>query len=384
MYIEPVVGSAGTIKVFLDSPSGTLVATFTDSSNSITSLYGGITFHDQSSAYDKQGMTITFSPANTSTLEVDAGENDTEIDETKSGADVTVTVTDPTDDQTGTDIYNSGIDTLHIVTNDAGGATVDVTNCLQTVIIDTGAGTNDTIIVGGIEGENEGYSVPDSTINTGAGNDTVTLNSADDDTFDVATVDFGNNPGGGNTLNVNFAQGTAYLATPQAIDTVNIANGLVQLDQSGRWNTNTFGTISFSGGGQLDLGAQEALVTGMSDADVRAIIANAYNFGSWNGNGITSTYAIDVPSEYAVGYATYGDNGTTGLDLSSGQVLIRPTRVGDANLNGTTDLTDYNKLAINYNHTGTDWAQGDFDYDGTTGLADYNLLAANFNDSFPT
>lgn len=381
VYLESNDTDAGSIYVLLDSPTGTPVATLSGSS-SITSTATGITFHDSSTAYQKQGATLTFTTGGSSTLEIDTGANDAEVDISSSDAATTAKSTDFADSTTGTDTYNGGITALHVVLNDAGAAFLDCTSCAENLTVDTGSGTEDTIDLGGLHSEG---SVAGAVINTGAGDDAVNLAAdGDDDSIVTATIDFGNNPGAGNSLSLSGGPVvTATLAVPQAIDSVSVSDATLKLDQSGRWNTNTFGTIDIEADGVIDLGAQDLLVTGMADADVRGMIVSAYNGNTWTGSGITSSYAIDDPSDYAVGYATYSD-GISGLGLSSGQVLVRPTRVGDADLNGTTQLNDYNLLAANYNHTGTDWAQGDFNYDGTTGLADYNVLASNFNDSFPT
>jgi hypothetical protein len=54
---------------------------------------------------------------------------------------------------------------------------------------------------------------------------------------------------------------------------------------------------------------------------------------------------------------------------------------GDANFDGTVNLSDFNRLAANFGGTNTWWARGDFNFDGNVNLADFNLLAANFGQS---
>jgi hypothetical protein len=107
-------------------------------------------------------------------------------------------------------------------------------------------------------------------------------------------------------------------------------------------------------------------------------VISGFAGGSWNGNGIVSSQGN--ATQLGVGYAEAsvlpsvpGIFGT--VDTSA--VLLRLTRLGDANLDGTVNLQDFNRLAGNFG-TGTRWDQGDFNYDGTVNLADFNRLAANF------
>ena len=52
---------------------------------------------------------------------------------------------------------------------------------------------------------------------------------------------------------------------------------------------------------------------------------------------------------------------------------------GDADVDGTVNLDDFNALAASFGlQTGATWIQGDFNGDGRVNLDDFNLLAANF------
>jgi plastocyanin len=57
---------------------------------------------------------------------------------------------------------------------------------------------------------------------------------------------------------------------------------------------------------------------------------------------------------------------------------IKVARFGDANLDGTVNLNDFNVLAANFGQSNRVWEQGDFNEDGSVDLGDFNLLAANF------
>ncbi len=64
--------------------------------------------------------------------------------------------------------------------------------------------------------------------------------------------------------------------------------------------------------------------------------------------------------------------------MDNTSVLAKYTYYGDANLNGSVTLPDFNALASNFGGSGLRWAQGDFNYDTSVTLHDFNRLAANF------
>jgi hypothetical protein len=56
------------------------------------------------------------------------------------------------------------------------------------------------------------------------------------------------------------------------------------------------------------------------------------------------------------------------------------TLLGDANLDGKVNGSDFNLMATNFNQAVTaGWDKGDFNYDGKVNGNDFVLLAANFN-----
>ncbi|HEV8604857.1 MAG TPA: PQQ-dependent sugar dehydrogenase [Tepidisphaeraceae bacterium] len=64
-------------------------------------------------------------------------------------------------------------------------------------------------------------------------------------------------------------------------------------------------------------------------------------------------------------------------------VLIRPTRIGDLNLEGVVTISDFIDLAANFDKPGTfTWQEGDLNGDQAITIADFIDLAANFNTSY--
>ena len=58
--------------------------------------------------------------------------------------------------------------------------------------------------------------------------------------------------------------------------------------------------------------------------------------------------------------------------------LTADARGGDANLDGTVNLADFNILAANFGATAANWLRADFTGDAQVNLQDFNILAANF------
>ena len=108
----------------------------------------------------------------------------------------------------------------------------------------------------------------------------------------------------------------------------------------------------------------------------------AITAGAWTGTGITSSAAQANSGSFALGYADAADPGNP-AGLPAGEVEIVYTLLGDANLDGAVNGSDFAIMASNFNkadlagHSG--WNEGDFNYDGATNGADFASLAANFN-----
>ena len=112
-------------------------------------------------------------------------------------------------------------------------------------------------------------------------------------------------------------------------------------------------------------------------------ILSGFNGGDWLGTtGITSANAIADPNAYAIGYLANEDVGLgtfLGETIDSDTFIVRGTRKGDANLDGTVSLADFNALAANFGSTDAEWYEGDFqNYDRIVDLSDFNALAGNF------
>ena len=214
-----------------------------------------------------------------------------------------------------------------------------------------------------------------STMFTKTGTGTLTLANTGTNTY-----------GGGTTVN----GGKLLIAAPGALPaggTVTITAGTLQLGAS--TGVETLTSLSLSGTGTFDVNNNHVIIDYGPDpyvdpiASVEAWLATGYNGGKWNGPGINSSAAATnnaTPGNllYGLGYADSADPGNP-AGLASGTMEIKYTLLGDANLSGVVDGTDFGILAANFNKGVTGWDQGDFNYDNVVDGTDFGDLAANFN-----
>lgn len=108
-------------------------------------------------------------------------------------------------------------------------------------------------------------------------------------------------------------------------------------------------------------------------ASIRAALASGYNGGAWTGAGIVSTASDGT---HGLALADSADGVVPSLPADT--ILVRFTRYGDVNLDGTVNFADLLALAQHYGRTSANWDQGDLTYDGSVGFSDLLKLAQNY------
>ncbi len=117
---------------------------------------------------------------------------------------------------------------------------------------------------------------------------------------------------------------------------------------------------------------------------IRGLLTSGFNnAGSWDGNGIASLAARNDPTlGSALGYADSTSLGLTSFDGVSitTAVLVKYTKYGDNNLDGTVDIgNDFSLSLDGLAAHGSTWMQGDYTYDGKVDLGnDFNLFLRSF------
>lgn len=176
-----------------------------------------------------------------------------------------------------------------------------------------------------------------------------------------------------NDVTMSIVEGSKTVGSISGGGTLSIADGTaVGLEQGASpWaTTNTQDLLSMSAsgstGGTLDVTNNKITFASETEADIMALVTNAYNSGAWDQPGITSS---SLTSGLAVGVA----------DTVEG-VIAGYTYAGDANMDGAVNVSDLSILGANYGaSSGALWSTGDYNYDGAVNVSDLSILGANYD-----
>jgi autotransporter-associated beta strand protein len=193
------------------------------------------------------------------------------------------------------------------------------------------------------------------------------------------TLSGSNSYSGGTTVNAGKLLIAANGALPDGA--LAITGGTAQLGH----NTGLASLTSLSvSGGIFDITNNHVMLTyGASDpvGSIYAYLKSGFNNGGWNGaTGIISSAAQTKTNglTYSVGWADGADGTHNVAGLVSGEIELKYTLVGDANLDGSVNGTDFSILAANFGLGVTNWDQGNFLYTSSVNGSDFSALAANF------
>ena len=153
--------------------------------------------------------------------------------------------------------------------------------------------------------------------------------------------------------------------TPYTLDFVLVNTGGTFALPAG---TTTVNQLVIGGGSaQLNVGTSTLVVDyrGASPfAAINAQIVSGRNGGAWNGSGIVTT-------------AASGSLTTLGIAEIGGDVIVKFTYAGDANLDGKINIDDYGLIDTSVGLGLTGWFNGDFNYDGKINIDDYGIIDVN-------
>jgi hypothetical protein len=110
---------------------------------------------------------------------------------------------------------------------------------------------------------------------------------------------------------------------------------------------------------------------GSAYTGVTGLIQSGRNGGAWNGSGIVSLSA--------------SKNFTTlGVAELNGDVVVKFTYGGDANLDGKINIDDYVRIDSGIASHLMGWSDGDFNYDGKINVDDYVIIDSNIGMQEPS
>jgi autotransporter-associated beta strand protein len=187
-----------------------------------------------------------------------------------------------------------------------------------------------------------------------------------------------NSYSGGTSVNAGTLVIGANGALPDGA--VSITGGVLRLGADTGAAQST--SLSVTGSGVLDLTNNHLIINFGNDSDpissIYGELKSGFNNGGWNGPGIISSSAqvLNNGLRYGVGWAD-GKDGVV-HNLSSGQIELKYTLLGDANLDGTVNGSDFSILAANFGLGSTNWDQGNFLFSSSVNGSDFSALAANF------
>jgi hypothetical protein len=140
--------------------------------------------------------------------------------------------------------------------------------------------------------------------------------------------------------------------------TINVLSN--DTDAVGAINPASVAAVSNPSDGSLSINSSNGQITYTPVAGFFGTDSFTYNFK--DNNGLTSNTAT--------------------VSVNVNPIEIMYTLLGDANLDGKVNGTDFTILATNFNQSVTDgWDKGDFNYDGKVNGSDFLALATNFNQS---
>jgi hypothetical protein len=248
----------------------------------------------------------------------------------------------------------------------------------------TGGSGNDTLFIQGNAGSVASSQV---SISGSSGMDTLTVNGG--------TYSFTGDPEAStSSLTVNdnsavvFSAGSGVGINPLHLAGLNIGtNATASLATPGSESNRSLlitGGLTIAGTGLLNMGGNDMIVQGGTESTIYNNLQTGFNVGAgyWNGtSGIASTAAAG-DTTYLTTLSERVSDGSSfdGVTPNVGDVLVKYTLYGDADLNGVLDGADYQQIDNGFgNHSLSGWSNGDFNYDGVVDGSDFSLIDNAFN-----
>jgi autotransporter-associated beta strand protein len=205
---------------------------------------------------------------------------------------------------------------------------------------------------------------------------------------DAGTNNVGAISGAGSTT-VNA--GATLIASSVRQSDLTIVGKLQIRSNGGDDGTSNIGSLAMSNG-QLDLRDNDMVIRdaaiglwdGSQYTGIIGLIASGRDGAAWDGDGIISSSASGSLLT-SLGIASADDLGVagsiwSGQPVASGDVLVRYSYGGDADLDGRITANDYFDIDNGFLTHARAWLNGDFDYNGRVDGDDYFIIDSNYAD----
>jgi hypothetical protein len=206
-------------------------------------------------------------------------------------------------------------------------------------------------------------------------------------------------PGGVIVASNTSYPATVTFASPSALPaytSLNVSAGATAIAAHNGGPNNNLLTSTLTNSGLVDLTNNDLVVRSGSLSTIWGQLQGGYNGGGWNGTTgiISSTAASDTTHLTTLGVMINDSGANTGTASGTalkstvdgsptrdGDILVKYTYYGDANLSGSVDSADYTLIDAGYLSNGSlsGWYNGDFNYDGVINGSDYTLIDNAFN-----
>ena len=200
------------------------------------------------------------------------------------------------------------------------------------------------------------------------------------------------------SLSVGNASAAVIFNATQHLESLSITAGTATMSTNGDRILCTDTLVITAG--QLDLRDNDMIIrsgdigslSGQTYTGVQGLIQSGYDFGGWDGTGITTTMPGAIAGQEVLGAAMGSD--VLGLDalqsdlwegqtVSGASILIKYTYGGDGNLDGAVTGDDYFQIDSGFPAGASGWINGDFNYDGSITGDDYFVIDSNFPSQGP-
>lgn len=205
----------------------------------------------------------------------------------------------------------------------------------------------------------------------------------DDGKISIAPVPAG-------TLAVSVGGGSAasavvFTPTVSRVDSIQInSNGSAAIAVGAHPGEKTVTThsLTLAPGAHFDLGNGRFIVDYSGPSPLPAIAAFIKNGAIFS--SITADPSMTIGYAEASTLLHLASNQSTtlaGLTIDATSIIMLPTRIGDANLDGRVTFSDFQRLEAGFGLPNQGWSGGDFNFDGVVNQADLKLFNENYGKS---